>query len=90
MSPARTRFWTHTASGLIAGLIAYMVSHGKPSVKKLLQLLFAHDLSMHLASLLDNRREGSRLAHDEFVAFLTSPPTETRPCVLASLALGLR
>ena len=77
-------FWTYTSSGLIAGLIAHMVSTGKPSVKRLLQLLFAHDLPMHLAGLLDARREGSRLAHDEFVAFLTSPHNETRPCVLAT------
>ena len=77
-------FWSDSATGLIAGLIACMVSCGNPSVRTLTQILYADDLAMHLARQLDAKREGSRLAHDEFVAFLNHPAEETRPSVLST------
>ena len=77
-------FWTDSATGLLAGLIACMVSCGNPSVRTLTQILCADDLAMHLARQLDARKEGSRLAHDEFVAFLNIPADRTRPCVLST------
>ena len=77
-------FWSDSATGLIAGLIACMVSCGNPSIRTLTQILYADDLPMHIARQLDAKREGSRLAHDEFVAFLNHPVNETRPSVLST------
>ncbi len=77
-------FWSDSATGLLAGLIACMVSCGNPSIRTLTQILYADDLAMHIARQLDARREGSRLARDEFVAFLNIPEDRTRPCVLST------
>ncbi len=77
-------FWTDSATGLLAGLIACMVSCGNPSIRTLTRILYADDLAMHIARQLDAGREGSRLAHDEFVAFLNIPVDKTRPCVLST------
>lgn len=83
-------YWSDSANGLIAGLIACMVSCGNPSMRTLTRLLYADNLAMHLARQLDAKREGSRLAHDEFVAFLGIPEEKTRPCVLSSAQACLK
>ncbi len=77
-------FWSDSANGLVAGLIACMVSSGKPSIRRLKELLYADDLCMLIANTLDAKRAGSRLAHDEFVAFMNHPDEKTRPSVLST------
>jgi type IV secretion system protein VirD4 len=77
-------FWSDNANGLNAGLIAHLVSQGNPSIRKLKELLYQADLDYQLALKIDEKTEGSPLAHDEFVAFLNHPSDKTRPSVLST------
>lgn len=79
----REPYWNITANGLIAGLIAHIAS-GAPAERHLGQLrgwLYRHDLDMAIAKMLDARVVKSRIAWDQFVAYLAAPQEQTRPCI---------
>jgi type IV secretion system protein VirD4 len=79
----REPYWNITANGLMAGLIAHIAS-GAPKERHLGQLrawLYHHDLDMAIAKMLDAGVVKSRIAWDQFVAYLAAPPEQTRPCI---------
>ncbi len=76
-------YWNITANGLIAGLIAHIASL-PPKDRHLGQLrgwLYHHDLDMAIATHLDKGTVKSRMARDQFVAYLAAPHEQTRPCI---------
>src|SRR5262249_38890949 len=79
----REPYWNITANGWIAGLIAHSAS-GAPQERHLGQLrawLYHQDLDMTIAKTLDAGAVRSRIAWDQFVAYLAAPPEQTRPCI---------
>ena len=79
----REPFWNITANGLIAGLIAHIASSA-PKDRHLGQLrawLYHDDLDMAIARMLDQGVVKSRMARDQFVAYLSAPHEQTRPCI---------
>ena len=76
-------FWNNTANGLISGLIAHIASYA-PKDRHLGQLrawLFHDDMAMAIAKLLDDDAVRSRMARDQFIAYLEAPWQQTRPCI---------
>lgn len=79
----REPFWNITANGLMAGLIAHIAS-GAPKDRHLGQLrawLYHQDLEMTIAKMLDAGVVRSRVAWEQFVAYLNAPHEQTRPCI---------
>jgi type IV secretion system protein VirD4 len=79
----REPFWNITANGLMAGLIA-LIASGASKDRHLGQLrawLFHRDLEMTIAKMLDEGVIRSRVARDQFVAYLNAPHEQTRPCI---------
>jgi type IV secretion system protein VirD4 len=79
----REPYWNITANGLIAGLIAHIAS-GPPKDRHLGQLrawLYHDDLDLAIAGMLDQGVVKSRMARDQFVAYLSAPHASTRPCI---------
>ncbi|MBS0263020.1 MAG: type IV secretory system conjugative DNA transfer family protein [Planctomycetes bacterium] len=79
----REPFWNITANGLMAGIIAHIAS-GAPKDRHLGQLrawLYHQDLEMTMAKMLDAGVVRSRVAWDQFVAYLNAPHEQTRPCI---------
>jgi type IV secretion system protein VirD4 len=82
-------YWNTMANGLIAGLIAHIATY-PPQERHLGQLrawLHHQDLDMAIASMLDKDQVRSRMARDLFIAYLSAPPEQTRPCI-RSMACG--
>jgi type IV secretion system protein VirD4 len=80
----RDPFWNITANGLIAGLIAHIATTSAPKDRHLGQLrawLYHDDLDMAIATMLDKGVVKSRMARDQFVAYLSAPKEQTRPCI---------
>ena len=68
-------FWNTTANGLISGLIAHIASY-PPKERHLGQLrawLYHDDMDMAIAKMLDDNAVKSRMARDQFVAYLAAP-----------------
>ena len=90
-------FWSDTATGITAGLIAHVASAHPPGERNLTTIrsyLHHVDLSHRLAELLDVGGLPS-LVHDEFAAFLQHSGEKTRESVLSTAttfvkALGSR
>jgi type IV secretion system protein VirD4 len=78
-------FWNTMATGLIAGLIAHIASYPPKErhLGHLRRFLFHHDLEMELATMLDKKLVRSRMARELFIAYLSAPPQQTRPCIRA-------
>jgi type IV secretion system protein VirD4 len=79
----RQPYWNVTATAVIAGLIAHIASY-PPAERHLGQLrrwLYHDDMDLAIARLLDSNAVKSRMARDQFVAYLASPHQETRPCI---------
>jgi type IV secretion system protein VirD4 len=67
----------------MAGLIAHIASSA-PKDRHLGQLrawLYHDDLDMAIARMLDQGVVRSRMARDQFVAYLSAPHESTRPCI---------
>ncbi|QEH36474.1 Conjugal transfer protein TraG [Aquisphaera giovannonii] len=81
-------FWSDTASGLIAGLIAYVATCPPPeprNMKALRSLLYSDDTTYALAVLLDTKGKAMpSYAYAEISAFLQHADPPTRPSVLAT------
>jgi type IV secretion system protein VirD4 len=78
---AHDPFWNNMANGLIAGLIAHIASYS-PNDRHLGYLrawLYHDDMDMAIATMLDKKAVKSRMARDQFIAYLNAPPRETRP-----------
>jgi type IV secretion system protein VirD4 len=78
-------YWNTMANGLIAGLIAHIATY-PPQERHLGQLrawLHHHDLDLAIATMLDKDQVRSRMARDLFIAYLSAPPEQTRPCIRA-------
>jgi type IV secretion system protein VirD4 len=78
-------YWNTMANGLIAGLIAHIATY-PPQERHLGQLrawLHHQDLEMAIATMLDKDQVRSRMARDLFIAYLSAPPEQTRPCIKA-------
>ncbi len=76
-------YWNTTANGLISGLIAHIASY-PPKERHLGQLrawLYHDDMDMAIAKILDDNAVKSRMARDQFVAYLAAPHQQTRPCI---------
>ena len=72
-------YWSDMATGLISGLIAHIASTYPPSERHLGRLrdwLYHDDLDMAIARTLDQKTIKSRMARDQFVAYLATPPEE--------------
>ena len=79
----REPYWNTTANGLIGGLIAH-IAGSAPKDRHLGQLrawLYHDDLDMAIARMLDQGVVKSRMARDQFVAYLSAPHESTRPCI---------
>ncbi len=77
-------FWNDMATGLIGGLIAHIATTEVPENRHLGRVrdwLFHDDLDMALAKILDANAVRCRMAHEQFVAYLTAPPDRTRPSI---------
>ena len=76
-------FWNTTANGLTAALIA-KITNNPPHERHLGLLrawLYHDDMDMAIARMLDLNEVKSRMARDQFVAYLAAPHEQTRPCI---------
>jgi type IV secretion system protein VirD4 len=76
-------YWNTTANSFVSGLIAHIASY-PPKERHLGHLrawLYHDDLDMAIARMLDKNQVQSRMARDQFVAYLTAPREQTRPCI---------
>jgi len=76
-------FWNTTATGLTAGLIGHIASYPAEQrhLGQLRGWLYHHDMDYAIAVLLDQNAVKSRMARDQFVAYLAAPHEQTRPCI---------
>jgi type IV secretion system protein VirD4 len=83
---SREPFWSNTANGLMSGLVAHIAS-GAPQERHfglLREWLYHADMDYAIALALDKNHVKSRMARDQFVAYLAAPPEQTRPCIRAT------
>ncbi len=80
---SREPYWNITANGLMAGLIAHIASQASKDrhLGQLRRWLYHDDLDMTVARMLDTNAVKSRMARDQFVAYLAAPHEQTRPCI---------
>jgi len=77
-------FWSDMGTGLVGGLIGHIGSASAPSERllgKLRDWLYHDDMDLAIAKALDRRSVKSRMARDQFVAYLAAPWDKTRPCI---------
>ena len=80
-------FWSDTATGINAGLIAYIASAksaGERNLTALRSFLHDADLSYELAKLLDKGEGLTPFVREEFAAFLQHSAEKTRESVLST------
>jgi type IV secretion system protein VirD4 len=80
----REPYWNITANGLTSGLIAHIATSYPAKERHLGHLrgwLYHNNLEMAIATMLDKNELKSRMARDQFVAYLTAPHEQTRPCI---------
>jgi type IV secretion system protein VirD4 len=82
---SRDPFWSDSATGIVAGLIAQIgTASEKPEERTLNRLrhyLYHDDMDYQLAAMLDQKAVKNQLARDEIVGYLSHPAKETRPSV---------
>jgi type IV secretion system protein VirD4 len=84
---AREPFWNDTANWLVEGLIAHIATTEAPKNRHLGRVrewLFASDLTMSLARLLDTNGVRSRMAAEKFISYLEAPDHQTRPSIITT------
>lgn len=88
----RDKFWVHTSSALLGGLVLYLAVDAPQSERRLSRLreLFAEDFSYVLACLLDSKAVKQTDAAEEFAIFLQMSERETRPSVQATAQQHVR
>ncbi|HVS39333.1 MAG TPA: type IV secretory system conjugative DNA transfer family protein [Gemmataceae bacterium] len=76
-------YWNTTANGLIGGLIAHIAHAPAPErhLGNLRAWLYHDDLDLAIATMLDKDAVKSRMAREQFIAYLTAPREQTRPCI---------
>lgn len=79
----REPYWNNTANGLISGLVAHIASSQEKErhLGQLRYWLYHDDLDLAIAKMLDNGEVKSRMARDQFVAYLSAPADTTRACI---------
>jgi type IV secretion system protein VirD4 len=79
----REPYWNITANGLISALIAHIAGYAAKDrhLGYLRQWLYHHDMDLAIATALDKKQVNSRMARDQFVAYLAAPHEPTRPCI---------
>jgi type IV secretion system protein VirD4 len=76
-------FWNTMANGLIAGLIAH-IANNPPNERHFGYLrawLYYREVDLAIATMLDKYEVKSRMARDQFIAYLETPFDKTRPCI---------
>jgi type IV secretion system protein VirD4 len=78
-------FWNTMANGLVAGLVAHIASYSPKErhLGHLRRFLFHQDLEMEIATMLDKDVVKSRMAREQFIAYLSAPSQQTRPSIRA-------
>jgi type IV secretion system protein VirD4 len=79
----REPFWNTTATGLTSAMIAHIATY-PPKERHLGHLrgfLYHKDMDYAIAKMLDMNEVKSRMARDQFAAYLTAPHEQTRPCI---------
>lgn len=77
-------YWSDMGTGLTSGLIAHIATSSPRQHRHFGQLrdwLYHHDMDYAIATALDGKAVKSRLAYEQFVAYLAAPDRETRPCI---------
>jgi type IV secretion system protein VirD4 len=77
-------FWSDMGTGLVSGLIAHVAnSHALADrhLGRVRDWIYHDDMDMAIAKALDDKSVNSRMARDQFVAYLTAPWEATRPCI---------
>jgi type IV secretion system protein VirD4 len=80
----REPYWTDTAMGIVAGLIAHIAVTCPPEERhlgKLREWLHLDQMDYEIAKALDQGEMKNQMARDEFVAYLTTPEDRTRPAI---------
>jgi type IV secretion system protein VirD4 len=80
----RDPYWSDTGIGITAGLIAHIAGTCPPEERhlgKLRDWLHHDEMDYTIAQALDLKTVQSRMARDEFVAYLSAPDDRTRPCI---------
>jgi type IV secretion system protein VirD4 len=80
---AREPFWNTMATGLSSGVIAH-IANGPPAERHLggvREWLFHPDIDYAIASALDKKAVKSRVAREQFIAYLGAPHEQTRPSI---------
>ena len=79
----REPYWNTMANGLISALIAHIASQppGERHLGHLRKWLYHDDMDMAIATMLDKHTVRSRMAREQFIAYLTAPHEQTRPCI---------
>jgi type IV secretion system protein VirD4 len=80
-------FWHHTATSLIAGLIAHIATTYPPDKRHLGYLrawLYHPHMDDALAQAMKADQVKSYFAIDQFAAYLAAPAERTRPCIRAT------
>jgi type IV secretion system protein VirD4 len=76
-------FWNTTANGLIAALIAHIATYPEKErhLGQLRAWMYHHDMDLAIAKMLDDNAIKSRMARELFIAYLSAPHEQTRPCI---------
>jgi len=77
-------YWSDTGTALTSGLIAHIGTAPSPAERhfgRLHDWLYDNDMELAMARALDDKKVTSRLARDQFVAYLQAPSDKTRPCI---------
>jgi len=76
-------FWNTTANGLIAALIAHIATYPEKDrhLGQLRAWMYHDDMDLAIAKMLDDNAIKSRMARELFIAYLSAPREQTRPCI---------
>lgn len=76
-------FWNITATGLTAAMIAQVASYPELDrhFGKVGDWFHHHDMDYAIAEMLDKNEIKSRMAREQFIAYLAAPTEQTRPCI---------
>ncbi|MCA8979077.1 MAG: type IV secretory system conjugative DNA transfer family protein, partial [Planctomycetes bacterium] len=85
-------FWDHVSRAFLVGCIAHVATRaeGQRNLRGLRDLLFDDDTADQIAQLLDAGKVVSKLAEQEFQAFLHHEAQKVRPSVLSTTQVALR
>lgn len=84
-------FWDIISRAFLLGCIAHILTaSSKPTMRQLRDLLQQDDVTLAIATLLDEKKVVSQLAQREFATFLNHEKDKVRPSVLSTAQQHLR